>query len=148
MILSAYLQQGTNTDLFNISCSTILHESTKHTFATIHALLVTIACLFNTVFFHVCSATLHPNIKDTHHIVCKTSCDLAAFFVPAHFKDSTISTVCFYDLGVFHRPYIQASIQWPSSQVLTVWAKRDRVNRIPGFKIDETPMSTNRNPVK
>lgn len=118
----------------------------------IHALLVTSAWKdfihLQHDLFRVCAAaTLHPNIKDTHHIVCKTSCDLVAFLVPAHFKDSTVSTVRFYDLGVFHRPYIQASIQWPGCQVLTVWAKCDRVNRIPGFKIEETPMSTNRNSV-
>eukprot|EP00474_Spongospora_subterranea_P004151 CRZ04609.1 hypothetical protein [Spongospora subterranea] len=85
MILSAYLQHATNTDLLNINCSTILHASTKHTFATNQALLVTSACLFNSMFFMF---VLQPYIR-TSKTHTTLSAKQAATLLPSLFQHTS-----------------------------------------------------------
>jgi hypothetical protein len=49
---------------------------------------------------------LHPEIHDTDGVVGETGRNLAAFFVPAHFKNAAVSSERLQDPAFFHRPYV------------------------------------------
>lgn len=87
--------------------------------------------------FKVIPQPLRLNINHTNLAVYKRSFNLVTFLLPTHFKSTAIAIVSFYNLGLLYWWYIHAFIRC-TLQVVIVWTKCNKENKISGFKFKRT----------
>lgn len=73
---------------------------------------------------------LLPEVDDADIVVATAGRNLSAVLVPAHFKYSSTATVGTDKAAVLDAPDMEILVERSASEVLSVWAERDAVNRV------------------
>ena len=78
---------------------------------------------------------LPSEIQNANYVVGKTSSNFITFLVPADFEYASIASISFDNLAFFQGPNEHTLVKRATGQVLTIWAKSNRVNRFPANPI-------------